>query len=103
MRVSYFGKSEVYMQNTPWWAALLLVMNVIALMMGAKLLRRPPAAAPAAAKAEPPVSPPAPAAPAPAIPDRQQLIAAVVASIAEYEGTDISSLRVVSFHQRREA
>lgn len=92
------------MQNTPWWAALLLVMNVIALLIGMKLLRRPPAAAPIAAKADPPVTQTsAPIASAPAIPNRQQLIAAVVASIAEYEGTDISSLRVVSFHQRREA
>ncbi len=89
------------MQNTPWWAALLLVMNVIALLIGLKLLQRRPAAAPSAAQADLPAAPAPVSAPGdPEIPDRQQLIAAVVASIAEYEGTDISALRVVSFHQR---
>lgn len=91
------------MQNTPWWAVLLLILNVAALMIGLKLLRRQPEAS-AGVKADLPVpQAPASAATVPEIPDRQQLIAAVVAAIAEYEGTDMSALRVVSFHQRREA
>lgn len=38
----------------------------------------------------------APAVPA-AIPNRQEIIAAVVAAVAEEEGTDISAIRVLSF------
>lgn len=41
---------------------------------------------------------PAPAAPAPeAIPNRQELIAAVSAVIAEELGTDVSAIRILSF------
>lgn len=48
----------------------------------------------APAKEEAVVSPPA----APAeIPDRQRLIAAVSAAIAEELGTDVSALRIISF------
>lgn len=90
------------MQNTPWWAALLLALNIIMLFIGLRLLRRQPAAAPSPVKAALPVQhAPVSQAPAQAIPNRQQLIAAVTAAIAEYEGTDISALRVVSFDKRR--
>ncbi len=92
------------MQNTPWWAALLLALNIIMLFIGLKLLRRQPEGAQGTAEAAQP-APPSLFTPAPAqeIPDRQQLIAAVTAAIAEYEGTDISALRVVSFNRRRQA
>ena len=66
------------MQNTPWWAALLLALNIIMLFIGLKLLRRQPEGAQGTAEA-------------------------VTAAIAEYEGTDISALRVVSFNRRRQA
>lgn len=40
---------------------------------------------------------PAPAAQSTEIPDRQRLIAAVSAAIAEELGTDVSALRIISF------
>lgn len=52
-------------------------------------------------KEKPEVSPQPTVAPSPAsqavIPNRQEIIAAVVAAVAEEEGTDISAIRVVSF------
>lgn len=44
-----------------------------------------------------PVATPAPAPATTAIANRQEIIAAVVAAVAEEEGTDISAIRVLSF------
>lgn len=49
----------------------------------------------ASASASAPV--PAPSAPSGVIENRQEIIAGVVAAIAEEEGTDISAIRVISF------
>jgi phenylpyruvate tautomerase PptA (4-oxalocrotonate tautomerase family) len=92
------------MQNTPWWAAILLALNIIMLLMGLKLIRRQPEASPSEVKADLIAErTPVPITLTQPIPDRQKLIAAVTAAIAEYEGTDISALRVVSFNKRRQA
>lgn len=109
------------MQNIPGWAVFLaalfvievLVINFVLILLGLKLLfqKSSPAAAPVQALVPQPApvyaapERQAPANPAPVqdIPNRAELIAAVVASIAEYEGTEISALRVVSFQQRRVA
>lgn len=47
-------------------------------------------------KEEKPAAPPAPAAPD-AIPNRQEVIAAVAAALAEELGTDVSGIRILSF------
>ena len=47
------------------------------------------------APAKAPIAAPTPA--STVIPNRQEVIAAVVAAVAEEEGTDISAIRVVSF------
>ncbi|MDD2560848.1 MAG: OadG family protein [Eubacteriales bacterium] len=92
------------MQNTPWWAAILLVLNIIMLFIGLRLIRRQPEVPFSGAKTDLPAEQASvPAVPTQAIPDRQKLIAAVTAAIAEYEGTDISALRIVSFNKRRQA
>lgn len=62
---------------------LCMAMSAVCRSMGA------PAAAPA------PAAPPAPAAGA-AIPNRQAMIAAISAAIAEEEGTDMSGIRILS-------
>ncbi len=50
----------------------------------------------ASASASAPATP-APSAPSGVIENRQEIIAGVVAAIAEEEGTDISAIRVISF------
>lgn len=92
------------MQTTPWWAALLLALNIIMLFIGLRLLRRQPTLSPGTVETDGSAGQAsAPMAHSHEIPDRQQLIAALTAAIAEYEGTDISALRVVSFSKRRQA
>ena len=57
-----------------------------------------PAAKPAPAKAAPAKAAPAPAAPA-AIENRDELVVAFSAAVAEELGTDVSAIRVVSLKQ----
>ena len=79
---------------------LICLIALVAIMgsVCSKVLSRE--AAPKAANRPAPVSAPAPAkAAAPAIENRDELIVAFSAAVAEELGTDVSAIRVVSFKQ----
>ncbi len=67
---------------------------IVGLVMLMNLLSAEKAKPETVSPASSPVAAPAVSA---AIPNRQELIAAVVAAVAEEEGTDISAIRVLSF------
>ena len=84
MGVTFFGLT-----------CLILLITLMGKVVGGKQGAEAPAAAPA------PVAAPAPAAPAVPAPvvNRQAIIAAVSAVIAEELGTDVSAIRIRSFKQ----
>ena len=73
------------------FAGLIAIVGLVAIMNAfcdlaakkSKVKEAPKASAPAAAAAE--------------IPNRQEILAAVCAAVAEENGTDISAIRVISF------
>ena len=85
MGVTFFGLT-----------CLILLITLMGKVVGGKQGAEAPAAAPAPVVATP--APAAPAAPAPAV-NRQAIIAAVSAVIAEELGTDVSAIRIRSFKQ----
>ena len=72
----------------------LICLIVLTTIMGSVVRSMGKSAAPAAAPA--PAAAAAPAARADAIPNRQAMIAAIAAVIAEEEGTDITGIRILS-------
>ena len=69
----------------------LICLIVLTTLMGRSMHRKNSASAVAVAPAAAPV-----AAPAPAEPNRQELVAAISAAIAEELGTDITGIRILS-------
>ncbi len=69
---------------------IIVMCKIIGLICGAKKAEKP-------AKVEKASAAPVAAAPAQPIQDRQQIIAAVSAAVAEELGTDVSAIRILSF------
>ena len=74
--------------GTVFFGLICIILLCMAMSAVCRSMEKAPVAAPAA--------PAAPAAGAEAIPNRQAMIAAIAAAIAEEEGTDLAGIRILS-------
>lgn len=75
---------------------IVVLMNMVCRGFS-KIQSAPSAASPATPATPVSAAPAAPSAPSAPIENRQEIIAAVCAAVAEENGTDISAIRVISF------
>lgn len=77
--------------GTVFFGLICIIILCMAMSAVCRSMEKAPVAAPAA-----PAAPVAPAAGVEAIPNRQAMIAAIAAAIAEEEGTDLAGIRILS-------